>query len=852
MRVGMRRPNIPKKHAALYAALFFFVAAMFVLWYEGASRPYIDDDFSYSANYASSDRFYDAESQTYQGERYAKSTLFYQADDSKNDSVTVRSVFKSVGIDGSTIATITRERQADSNSGVYIPYEGEAGSSGDEYIFAPRNLHAGDAFTTRYPVYDVPAHMQFVAEEEVLGLRVFRYETDYSDVGRIERSDVTDGTPSGEYGIAYAPHLTWWVEPETGWLIRVEDTTVIQAYSRQTGDILRPLNTYTSRFTDESVQQHVEYVKSLKYRIQFAKRTVPGFALVVALGALLVYVLMKLKKITGHTLFQMGVVVAGSLFALLGWTFRIPDITTFYTGSAAVNPLTSLLFMTAAVVLVMLSRGVRSIPLFAIACIAFAVSFVQLLGVINAISFKADLVLFGDLVVEFSRDVPSHMSMFTAMVFMLLFAGIVKIARSEAHTCRRFAVYCGGMTCALGLVGFVIQFLNVGQLLRVPLVYSLSLPTALLLSICGFTLVRVSCGARTLRETGSEIRWPVFAVVPLVAIAAIAQTQQNTVQIKLERDFDEQISQIESAIDAQTRVEANLLEGAAALLSVSDGLTNDTWIRYMDVVGITENYPEILGVGYQQFVDGDMLDEHLRQVRASGFSDYAITPEGQRRDYTPIQYIAPYNARNKRLIGFDMYSEPIRREAIDRTRDSGSVSISGKISLPPSLGLKNDVTFIMLAPVHDPLLPRDTVEQRSAATRGTVGATYNTEEFMDLIFEDISPDINIDIYDGLKADGGARLYSRYDVFDSVRLQRTKVVYVLNHPWTVVFSASESFTLSGTEERLPLVVLIGGTVLYFVALSVAYALYAARYREGLRVASKELKRTTTHHKQTKVQ
>jgi CHASE1-domain containing sensor protein len=56
-------------------------------------------------------------------------------------------------------------------------------------------------------------------------------------------------------------------------------------------------------------------------------------------------------------------------------------------------------------------------------------------------------------------------------------------------------------------------------------------------------------------------------------------------------------------------------------------------------------------------------------------------PRGERPDYFPIVFNEPSSARNAKVLGFDMYSEPVRRAAMDRARDSADTAISGKVVL---------------------------------------------------------------------------------------------------------------------------------------------------------------------------
>ena len=48
-------------------------------------------------------------------------------------------------------------------------------------------------------------------------------------------------------------------------------------------------------------------------------------------------------------------------------------------------------------------------------------------------------------------------------------------------------------------------------------------------------------------------------------------------------------------------------------------------------------------------------------MRGSGFPDFRVWPEGDRPFYSSIAMLEPLDWRNRRAIGYDMFSEPVRR-----------------------------------------------------------------------------------------------------------------------------------------------------------------------------------------------
>ncbi len=68
-------------------------------------------------------------------------------------------------------------------------------------------------------------------------------------------------------------------------------------------------------------------------------------------------------------------------------------------------------------------------------------------------------------------------------------------------------------------------------------------------------------------------------------------------------------------------------------------------------------------------------------VRAEGYPGYAVRPPGQRAWYAPITYLEPSSESNLLAFGYDIWSEAVRRAALEQARDTGQAAMTGKIQL---------------------------------------------------------------------------------------------------------------------------------------------------------------------------
>lgn len=116
--------------------------------------------------------------------------------------------------------------------------------------------------------------------------------------------------------------------------------------------------------------------------------------------------------------------------------------------------------------------------------------------------------------------------------------------------------------------------------------------------------------------------------------------------------------------------------------------------------------PTILATEWIPLIPAGMRSEHEAAVRAEGIPGYAIRertasglgPAGSRDEYYPVTYVEPLRL-NQRALGFDLGSEPVRRDVLRRATETGNVALSEPVALvqeeDPCLGV------LAVLPIHD-------------------------------------------------------------------------------------------------------------------------------------------------------
>nr|WP_246194808.1 CHASE domain-containing protein [Allochromatium palmeri] len=206
-------------------------------------------------------------------------------------------------------------------------------------------------------------------------------------------------------------------------------------------------------------------------------------------------------------------------------------------------------------------------------------------------------------------------------------------------------------------------------------------------------------------------------------------------------------------IQARLHDHALLLRSGAAFFMGSEQVSRAEWRAFVQHSKVHLNLPGVLGFGFALAMAPERLAEHEQMIRAEGFPDYRVWPEGTRPFYTAIVYLEPFSGRNLRAFGYDMFSEPVRRAAMERARDLDLATLSGKVLLVQETDEDIQAGALMYVPVYRVGMPTETIEQRRAALIGWVYSPYRMDDLMRGILGnwDLERHIHLRLYTGDRA-----------------------------------------------------------------------------------------------------
>ena len=315
----------------------------------------------------------------------------------------------------------------------------------------------------------------------------------------------------------------------------------------------------------------------------------------------------------------------------------------------------------------------------------------------------------------------------------------------------------------------------------------------------------------------------------------IWQTSQKRNEIAARVDFEHLFDRVEESLDRRIEANIQVLRGVEGLFDSRRDVTRGEFRAYVAAMRLDRHFPGIQGVGFSKLIRAGEKAAHVRAVRAEGFPDYALRPGGERDLYSSIVYLEPFDWRNQRAFGYDMYSEPVRRQAMDGARDSGEARLSGKVTLVQETDADVQAGVLLYLPVYVASGKFAPPGERRAELIGWAYSPLRMSNLMNGLLQREHPELEghvaVAIYDGAHAVADALLFDSRPGDAGGDLVSTRRVKLAGQTWTVTMRALAGFGANGHVARERTLLVAQLLVTWLVAI-LASVLIRARGRDGI--------------------
>jgi two-component sensor histidine kinase/CHASE1-domain containing sensor protein len=211
----------------------------------------------------------------------------------------------------------------------------------------------------------------------------------------------------------------------------------------------------------------------------------------------------------------------------------------------------------------------------------------------------------------------------------------------------------------------------------------------------------------------------VTLIVGLVLTLLLMAWSSNEIEQRARLRLERALAEADFAVRGR-------LETYVALLRSFDGLIHMRGIprpgefaEFHEQLDVQNSYPGLRGIGFAMDLGGASHARAMRTLRARGYR-VKLWPEGNRERYTAIVLLQPLDAINAPVLGYDMFSEARRRNAMNAAIESGSPALTVPIQLVQDAASPGvQAGFLMYTATH----------ARSGAFLGWTYAAFRAQEF---------------------------------------------------------------------------------------------------------------------------
>lgn len=298
-----------------------------------------------------------------------------------------------------------------------------------------------------------------------------------------------------------------------------------------------------------------------------------------------------------------------------------------------------------------------------------------------------------------------------------------------------------------------------------------------------------------------------LALVLAVSITlGLWQLSVRLVEDRTEARFRTQSLQLKTTIEERLLNYEQVLAGSAGLFAVAGDVSREEWREYIRKVDIDRYYPGIQSIGFVRRIEARQMAEHIASARAEGIRNYQVTPLSSGPYYYPMVYLEPDTSRNRQALGYDAFTDPVHRTAMERARDEAQPTVTAKVVLVQEEVAEDQAGFLMYYPVYSEGKIPVTPDERRRQLIGYVFSAFRTNNLLDGIVGLIAPFLEVRIYDdGVVSRDNVMYSSNLGSLDNhFSFEMTQTIVQGGRNWLLQTRSTPAFDFLASDPRPPIV------------------------------------------------
>ena len=235
----------------------------------------------------------------------------------------------------------------------------------------------------------------------------------------------------------------------------------------------------------------------------------------------------------------------------------------------------------------------------------------------------------------------------------------------------------------------------------------------------------------------------IFLLVLAITIVSVVSIERGEAERK-NAEMTRIALSAASALERSATVNASYLRAGAALFAMQPEVSAEQFRRFVAELRLAADAPGAGGIGWAAVTASEDAAALMKSLSALSGVRVSLRPtlaELPRPVTVPVTFIQPANDRNRGALGYDMFSDPARRAAMQEAERSERPTATGKVVLIQDRQNGN-AGFLIYMPVFDGVGP----ERR---LRGYVYSPYNAAQFLSAAGKARDfPGMRLSLYDG--------------------------------------------------------------------------------------------------------
>ena len=276
-----------------------------------------------------------------------------------------------------------------------------------------------------------------------------------------------------------------------------------------------------------------------------------------------------------------------------------------------------------------------------------------------------------------------------------------------------------------------------------------------------------------------------IAAITMLSVFAIERGEDARAAVQLRG----RATAIASALERRANASSAYLRAGAALLATLDDVPPARFRRFVSELRLDADYRGAEGIGWAPVVYPDEVEAYDAQLAVEAPRPVRLHPslDGGQPYAVPVTYLEPDTERNRRALGFDMFSDPVRRAAMQEAESTARPTASGRVRLRQE-GNGADAGFLIYMPVFEPI-------PGGRRLQGFIYSPFTARDFLAAALElEEAGSYGVRLYDG--AVSAANLMASIDSAVAQGETVSERVEVADTPWLLQLTSSYDGSLSG--------------------------------------------------------